>query len=123
MTEDPDSELMSELDGLNQELEQLKLRTRSIENRVRELRCPGPTPLEMMTGGTIHSVKKGTLRGSDAFSSDIRRSNVRKVQARRSPVVIQERSRAESPDQSKRPQTLGKTPSFQSAFSPIGEDY
>jgi hypothetical protein len=52
--------MMQTLDGLTQELQVLKQRTLRIENRVKELRCPGPTPLEMMTGGSAVLNREGS---------------------------------------------------------------
>ena len=160
-----EADLAAELDGLNEELENLKKRTLSIEHRVAQLRCPGPTPLEMMTGGAIHKSSKSksspslirneqnndlasilkkessdsrvdriaeSIKNDSGFlemgeasfsSSPLRGSNVRRVQARRSPVVLLSqgpgRSGALSPEQSKEPPGFVKTPSFSSAFSPI----
>jgi hypothetical protein len=53
--------MMQTLDGLNHELQVLKQRTLRIENRVKELRCPGPTPLEMMTGGSTVLNRDATM--------------------------------------------------------------
>ncbi len=60
--------MLQTLDGLTLELQVLKQRTLRIENRVKELRCPGPTPLEMMTGGSAVLNREGSgssQRGAD----------------------------------------------------------
>ena len=123
-----DAALMQTLNDLNQELQTLKKRTLRIENRVKELRCPGPTPLEMMTGGATFSQQQlmhpGPSSTSEGNFSASLPQHARRVEARRSPVTVAtpERAKAQSPEQgSGSVPSFAKQPSFNSAFVPVGK--
>lgn len=111
------------LQGLNQQLEVLKQQALRIENRVKELRCPGPTPLEMLTGMSLSHIPGPSTLHDVPFSSSLP-SNARKVEARRSPGPTSGgRTKSQSPDQSKAYHGFSVSPtsptssSFSSAFS------
>ncbi len=122
-----DVNLMQTLNDLSHELRTLKQRTLRIENRVKELRCPGPTPLEMMTGGATFSqaMPPGPSSASEGQFSTSLPQHARRVEARRSPVdvgtvaVAGDRvSKSESPSGVTLP-GFAKQPSFNSAFAPV----
>lgn len=120
--EEADGELVDTLEGLNEELEHIKLRTLSIEKRVKELRCPGPTPLEMLTGMSQAQIAVPVASGADSrnFSSEAPlRAHVKRVAPRRSPdggSSGDDRTRADSPNQAYAVGSLTKEGS-KSAFS------
>ncbi len=121
---------MQTLNDLNYELQTLKQRTLHIENRVKELRCPGPTPLEMMTGGATFShsqlMPPGPSSASEGNFSASLPQHARRVEARRSPVAALSspgRAKAQSPEQQAGSDvpSFVKQPSFNSAFVPVGK--
>jgi hypothetical protein len=119
--------LMRTLSDLNHELQIVKQRTLRIENRVKELRCPGPTPLEMMTGGATFSQSQLMPPGPSSvtegnFSASLPQ-HARRVEARRSPVTVSSpgRPKAQSPERTSDVPSFAKQPSFNSAFAPVGK--
>jgi hypothetical protein len=122
-----DVALMRTLSDLNHELQIVKQRTLRIENRVKELRCPGPTPLEMMTGGATFSQSQLMPPGPSSvtegnFSASLPQ-HARRVEARRSPVTVSSpgRPKAQSPERTSDVPSFAKQPSFNSAFAPVGK--
>lgn len=130
--EEADGALVDTLEGLNQELEHLKRKTLSIEKRVKELRCPGPTPLEMLTGMSQPQAMRLTSTSNDGrtFSREAPVTVlVKRVAPRRSPV--DERERPSSPNQAYTG-SLGKEgvksafssfSSFSPSTKPLGGDF